>query len=93
MYSAVTLYNRLLCTVQSRYTIYYYVQCVTVYHTDCVSMSYYIVCTVFVILSGDSAGGMELRVGSNMIIFRYVFPLLIWHVYFFGVCVLYIMHC
>ena len=40
---------------------------------------------------GDSVGGMELRVGSNMILFLY--PLLLWHMYIFGVCILYIVSC
>ena len=38
-------------------------------------------------------GGMELRVGSNMILFLYILLLLIWHMYFFGVCMLYIVSC
>ena len=39
-------------------------------------------------------GGMELRVGSNMIPFLYILLLLIWHVYFFFlVCILYIVSC
>ena len=46
-------------------------------------------------------GGMELKVGSNMIIFLYfvvvfcfVFLLiLIWHMHFFGVFILYIVSC
>ena len=42
---------------------------------------------------GDSVGGMELRVGSNMILFLYILLLLIWHMYFFGVCILYIARC
>ena len=37
-------------------------------------------------------GGMELRVGSNMIPFLYILLLLIWHVYFFSSGV-YIIHC
>ena len=36
----------------------------------------------------DSVGGMELRVGSNMILFLYILLLLIWHMYFL-VCVYY----
>ena len=42
---------------------------------------------------GDSVGGMELRVGSNMILFRYIWLLLIWLMYVFGVCVLHIVSC
>ena len=38
-------------------------------------------------------GGMELRVGSNMIVFLYILLLLIWHMYCFGVCILYIVSC
>ena len=68
------------------------------------SVSLHTICTVcrchitlcaqcFVKLSGDSVGGMELRVGSNMLIFRYIYPLLIWHMYLFGVCILYIVSC
>ena len=38
-------------------------------------------------------GGMELRVGSNMILFLYILLLLIWHMYLFGVCILYIASC
>ena len=34
-------------------------------------------------------GGMELRVGSNIILFLYILLLLIWHMYIFGVCVYY----
>ena len=37
--------------------------------------------------------GMELRVGSNVILFLYILLLLIWHMYFFGVCILYIVSC
>ena len=35
-------------------------------------------------------GGMELRVGSNMILFLYILLLLIWHMYFFSVYILYV---
>ena len=42
---------------------------------------------------GDSVGGMELRAGSNMILFLYILLLLIWHMYCFGVCILYIVSC
>ena len=39
-------------------------------------------------------GGRELRVGSNIMIhFLYILLLLIWHMYFFGVCILYIVSC
>ena len=36
---------------------------------------------------------VELRVGSNMILFLYILLLLIWHMYFFGVCISYIVSC
>ena len=43
---------------------------------------------------GDSVGGRELRVGSNIRIhFLYMLLLLIWHMFFFGVCILYIVSC
>ena len=42
---------------------------------------------------GDSVGGRELRVGSNMILFLYILLLFIWCMYFFGVCILYIVSC
>ena len=42
---------------------------------------------------GDSVGGIELRVGSNMILFLYILLLLIWHMYFFGACILYSVSC
>ena len=38
-------------------------------------------------------GGRELRVGSNMILFLYILLLLVWHMYLFGVCILYIVSC
>ena len=44
-------------------------------------------------VSAGGMGGMELKVGSNMILFLYILLLLIWHMYFFGVCVLYIVSC
>ena len=41
---------------------------------------------------GWGLGGMELRVGSNLMIhFLYIFLFLIWHMYLFGVCVYYTM--
>ena len=43
--------------------------------------------------SGWGLGGMELRVGSNMIFVLYILLLLIWRMYFFGVCILYIVSC
>ena len=36
---------------------------------------------------------MELRVGSNMILFVDILLLLIRHMYIFGVCILYIVSC
>ena len=42
---------------------------------------------------GDLVGGKELRVGSNMILFLYILLLLIWHMYFLGVRILYIVSC
>ena len=42
---------------------------------------------------GDSVGGRELRVGNNMIHFLYILLLLTWHMYYFGVCMLYIVGC
>ena len=42
---------------------------------------------------GDSMGRRELRVGSNMILSRYILLLLIWHMNVFGVCILCIVSC
>ena len=40
-------------------------------------------------VSAGGMGWMELNLGSNMVLFLYILLLLIWHMYFFGVCVYY----
>ena len=78
MYSAVTLYCRLLCVV-CHYIPYVLCVDVTLHYVHSVSL--------------DSVGGRELRVGSNMILFLYILLLLMWHMYLFWCCILYIVSC